>query len=97
MAFVSAVVTTKSFMVANLQRIDGTWVTTGVTKGTIDLTSYISEIYIGVCNSVSGTGLVHWGTNRTDASATTVAAGQIAILAATDADVGQYMAIGPKA
>ena len=97
MVFAKTVVTTKHVSPGNLQRIDGVWDCDTVTKGTIDLTSYVSEIYMCALALHTGTGLVAWGWNRTSASVSTVAKGQIAIHVATSNDEGQFWAIGPAA
>jgi len=95
MVFSSAIVTTKHLGPGNVQRIDGTWVAGAVTKGTIDLTTYLSDIYAaGMCLH-TGTGLVAWGYNRTDGSVTVVAAGKMAVHVCTANDAGQFWAIGP--
>lgn len=97
MAFTSAIVTTKHLSPGNLQRVEGTWDADSVTKGTIDLTDSISEVYMCGVSLHTGTGLVGWDWNRTDASKSTVANGKIAIHECTADDEGRFWAVGPIA
>jgi hypothetical protein len=99
MAFVPTAVAGPTGKMANVEMFGpnlvfkrGTWVATGVTKGHVDLTAYMSEILIGNFHAQTGTGITLSDINTNDTPA--VAAGYMAILACTANDAGSYQAIG---
>jgi len=79
----------------NLVVKTGTWVATGVTKGTLDLTTYMSEVLGGQFYCHTGTGITLQAINRDDAAA--AVAGKAAIQACTANDAGDWYFWGIEA